>query len=98
MILVALGIESDGKKHVRGVREAATENATECTALLADLRDRGLRMDRWRQATSEGGPQRVRRARLRSAARRTRRNVTEQLPDELRLSVRQEMRGAYAAK
>ena len=41
VMLVALGIDADGNKHVRGVREGATENAAACTALLADLRDRG---------------------------------------------------------
>lgn len=46
VMLVALGIDGDGKKHVLGVREGATENATACTALLADLPDRGLHTDR----------------------------------------------------
>jgi transposase-like protein len=46
VMLVVLGIDADGKKHVLGVREGATENAAACTALLADLRDRGLRTDR----------------------------------------------------
>jgi putative transposase len=32
--------------HVFGVREATTENATKCTALLTDMRERGLRTDR----------------------------------------------------
>ena len=40
VLLVALGIDTDGKKHVLGVREGATENATACRALLTDLRDR----------------------------------------------------------
>jgi transposase-like protein len=42
VLLIALGIDADGKKHVLGVREGATENAAACTALLADLRERGL--------------------------------------------------------
>ena len=42
VMLVALGIDADGKKHVPGVREGTSENAAACTALLADLRDRGL--------------------------------------------------------
>ncbi len=35
VLLVALGIDADGKKHVLGVREGATENAAACTAFLA---------------------------------------------------------------
>jgi len=40
VMLIALGVDADGRKHVLGVREGATENAAACTALLADLRDR----------------------------------------------------------
>ena len=43
---IALGVDSDGKKHVLGVREGATENARVVTPLLADLVDRGLSTDR----------------------------------------------------
>jgi hypothetical protein len=32
VMCVALGTDSDGKKHVLGVREGATENAASCTA------------------------------------------------------------------
>lgn len=55
VMLVALGIDSDGKKHVLGVREGATENAVACTALLTDLRDRGLRTDRAVLVVIDGG-------------------------------------------
>jgi hypothetical protein len=40
-ILVALGIDSDGKRHVLGLRESATRNSTSCKALLGDLESRG---------------------------------------------------------
>lgn len=40
--IVAIGIGADGKKHVLGLREGATENAAVCRALLADLVKRGL--------------------------------------------------------
>lgn len=42
MMVVALGITVSGEKHLLGVRQGATENAVVCTALLADLRDRGV--------------------------------------------------------
>src|SRR5262249_26973045 len=42
VLLVALGVDSTGAKHVLGVREGATEIATTCAELLCDLRDRGM--------------------------------------------------------
>jgi transposase-like protein len=45
-ILVALGVASDGLKHVLGLREGSTENAAVAKALLADLVERGLPTDR----------------------------------------------------
>ena len=45
-ILVALGVDSDGKKHPLGIREGNTENGTVAKSLLADLVARGLPTDR----------------------------------------------------
>ena len=41
-MVVALGITEDGTKRILGLRQGATENAEVCTALLEDLRGRGL--------------------------------------------------------
>lgn len=38
----AVGVDSAGKKHVLGIREGATENATVVTALLEDIVSRGV--------------------------------------------------------
>ena len=46
LVLAAVGIESNGTKHVLGLREGATENAAACKALLADLIERGLEPNR----------------------------------------------------
>ena len=46
LVLVALGIDEDGEKHVLGLYEGATENETVCTALISDLDARGMRTDR----------------------------------------------------
>ena len=43
---VALGIDNTGQEHALGVRAGATENATTCQSLLANLQSRGLRTDR----------------------------------------------------
>ena len=45
-LVVALGIAADGQKHALGLWEGATENATVCQGLLANLQSRGLRTDR----------------------------------------------------
>lgn len=105
VLLVALGIDADGKKHVLGVREGATENAVACTALLADLRDRGLRTDRPVLAVVDGARAIAKAVRSvfgeraivqRCQAHKTR-NVVDQLPDDMKPSVRQALREAYAA-
>lgn len=41
-VVVALGVGSDGKKHVLGLYESSTENSTACLNLLEDLERRGL--------------------------------------------------------
>jgi len=42
VLVVALGIESSGNKHVLGLWQGATENTTVVQALLEDLEARGL--------------------------------------------------------
>lgn len=42
LIVVALGLNKDGRKHVLGLWQGATENATVCTSLLEDIARRGL--------------------------------------------------------
>lgn len=41
-VVVALGVGSDGRKHVLGIYQSSTENSTACVALLNDLERRGL--------------------------------------------------------
>ena len=45
-VLIALGVDSQGTKHVLGLREGSTENAAVARALLADLVERGLPTER----------------------------------------------------
>ena len=45
-LITALGIESDGSKHVLGLWPGATENSEVCGQLLDDLIERGLRKDK----------------------------------------------------
>jgi putative transposase len=55
VILVALGVDSQGRKHVLALREGTTENATVCKALLADVRERGLDLERTVLFVIDGG-------------------------------------------
>jgi transposase-like protein len=106
VLLVALGIDGDGKKHVLGLREGATENATACTALLSDLQARGLRTDQTILAVLDGSKALAKavrvvfgsRARLQRCQAHKVRNVADQLPETMRPSVRQAMRQAYRSK
>ena len=41
-LIVALGVDKQGQKHVLGLWHGATENSTLVRELLADLRERGL--------------------------------------------------------
>jgi transposase-like protein len=104
VMLVALGFDVQGNKHVLGIREGATENTASCTALLTDMRDRGVRTDRAILAVIDGskalakairdvfGP----RALIQRCQAHKSRNVTDQLPEELRPSVRKALSDAYA--
>lgn len=103
VILIAIGIDSSGNKHVLGLREGATENAVSCTNLLADLRQRGLRTDRSMLFVIDGGKA------LRKAVRdvfgdrgvvqrcqvHKKRNVLEELPEEMRKSIGAALSEAY---
>jgi len=53
--LVALGVDSQGKKHPLGLWEGTTENKTVCRALLNNLVERGLTPERARLYVIDGG-------------------------------------------
>lgn len=105
VLLVALGIDAEGKKHVLGVREGATENAASCTALLVDMRERGLNTERGVLAILDGAKALTKavrdvygsRALIQRCHAHKARNVTDQLPEEMRPTVRQALRDAYGA-
>jgi transposase-like protein len=53
-VLVAVGVDSDGEKHVLGLRQGASENHVVVTALLEDLVERGLDPERRRLWVIDG--------------------------------------------
>ena len=46
LLVVAMGFDATGKKHILGLWDGATENAVVCGALLDELIERGLATDR----------------------------------------------------
>lgn len=106
VVIVVLGADESGKKHLLGLREGSTENATLCKELLADLVARGLPVDRALLCVIDGGKG------LRKAIREVfaqyevvqrcqvhkKRNVLDQLPESKRSQVNLAMSQAYDAE
>jgi len=103
LVLIALGIDELGDKHVLGLYEGATENAAVCTGLLADLVSRGLRTDRSILFVIDGSKALANGIRATFGARAViqrcqvhkRRNVVDHLPDEMKKSVGRTISTAY---
>jgi putative transposase len=102
-ILIALGVASDGAKHVLGLREGSTENAAVARAMLSDLIDRGLRAERPILFVIDGGKALRKaigdlfgaRAVVQRCQVHKRRNVLDHLPESMQPSVRRAMQQAY---
>ena len=102
-LVVALGIDTEGGKHVLGLREGATETAAVATGLLSDLVTRGVPTDRTllfvvdgaaglRRAISDvfGSRGVVQRCQVHKL-----RNVLGHLPERLHASVGKALRDAW---
>jgi putative transposase len=91
-VLAALGIDAQGYKRVLGLCEGATENATSCTALLSNLRERGLRTDRSILVVIDGSKALAssvrdvfgKRALIQRCQVHKKRNVLDRLPESMR--------------
>lgn len=106
VVLAAVGIDVDGEKHPLGLREGAIENAAACKALLEDLIERGLNPNRAILVVIDGakGLRRAvldifgERALIQRCQAHKKRNVTDALPERMRVSVRTAMSQAYASR
>lgn len=106
LLVVALGLDSAGKKHTLGLWPGATENATVCKQLLSDLVDRGLATDRNYLVVIDGSKALAKavratfgdRAQIQRCQIHKERNVLEQLPPEHQRRVRQRLRAAWQLK
>lgn len=106
VVLVALGFDADGRKHVLGIREGSTENTRVVRSLIADLIERGLDADTPRLWVIDGGKA-LRRAitevfgasaRVHRCQEHKRRNVLDHLPEHLHASVGRAMKDAWHSK
>jgi transposase-like protein len=103
-MIVALGINVDGRKTVLGLREGASENATVVSELLEDLTRRGLDFSAPRLYVLDGGKALAAAVRRHAGAAAViqrcqvhkRRNVIDHLPDEHKPAVKQKLQNAYS--
>jgi putative transposase len=103
VILVALGIDAQGNKHVLGLREGSSESTRVVRALLSELIERGVDVERARLWVIDGGKA-LRKAiveifgstaLIQRCQEQKRRNVIEHLPQALHASVGHAMREAW---
>lgn len=103
-LVVALGVDSQGTKHVLGLWHGSTENSTVVKALLNDLRERGLNTESSMLVVLDGAKALhkgvkeifgslalIQRCRIHKL-----RNVVEHLPKEKRSQAAWRLRGAWA--
>lgn len=102
-VIVAIGVDSDGRKHVLGLAEGASENAVVVKGLLEDLVERGVDPSGRRLFVIDGSKalrkaidavfgtdnpvQRCRNHKIE--------NVVSHLPEELKAQVKSVMKAAY---
>jgi transposase-like protein len=102
-VICAIGVDLQGKKHILGLSEGATENVVVVKGLLEDLVERGVKPDRRRLFVIDGSKA-LRKAIdevfgkhnpvQRCQAHKVR-NVLGYLPQEMQQQVRAVMKGAY---
>lgn len=103
VVVAGVGVDGEGKKHVLGLWEGATENGATCTALLEDLVERGVRTARAILVVIDGSKalyKAVRaifgqRALLQRCQEHKKRNVLDALPQSKRESVKRALNTAY---
>ncbi len=102
-VIVSIGVDAEGHKHVLGLRDGASENATVCTALLEDLVERGVKPGRRRLFVIDGSKA-LRKAidavygtdnPVQRCRNHKRKNVQGHVPDSMKPTVKATMNAAY---
>ena len=103
LIVVALGIDSAGRKHPLGLWEGTTENKATCSALLSNLVERGLDSNQAMLFVIDGGKA-IRSAivhhfgelaLIQRCTKHKERNVIDHLPTQERLLIARRLRKAW---
>jgi transposase-like protein len=101
--IAAIGVDTEGSKHILGLREGASENKVVAKALLEDLVERGLNPERRRLFVIDGSKA-LRRAidavfgsdnLVQRCRKHKERNVLGYLPEELKDQVQSTLRSAW---
>ena len=102
MLVVALGLDKKGKKHILGLWQGATENSTVCNNLLDDIERRGLDMGKDYLFVLDGSKalrtsvaKKFGSIRLQRCQQHKRRNVRDHLPPEHQEAIDARIRAAY---
>lgn len=106
VVIVALGLDQDGYKHVLGLWEGATENTTCCKALLQNLVDRGISTERSLLFVVDGSKALAKgvrdfwgkRALIQRCQVHKKRNVLDELPESMRGNVSLTISQAYRSR
>jgi transposase-like protein len=105
-VLVALGIDEKGSKHVLGLWEGATENGASCTGLLSNLVERGLDTTQTMLVVVDGSKALAKavrstfgkRALIQRCQVHKKRNVLEHLPERQRAATDATLATAYKCR
>ncbi len=102
-VVVALGVDSEGEKHVLGLWDGAKENGAIVTALLENLVERGLDVDRRYLFVIDGGKALKKGIRsvfgkdaiIQRCQVHKERNVLDHLPDGHQTTIKRALRAAW---
>lgn len=106
LLVVALGLDLSGRKHILGLREGATENREVCMGLLEDMARRGLPanndyvfvLDGAKALRSAVGRMYGSNVAVQRCQQHKRRNVRDHLPIEHQEAIDARIRAAYNMK
>ena len=105
-MLIAIGLDARGNKHILGVREGTTENSGVVKAMLADMIERGLASEQPMLFVIDGSKALAKAIRdiygklglIQRCQEHKRRNVLDHLPDHKHAHVNRVLRQAWEAK
>ena len=103
LVIVALGIKTNGEKRILGIREGSSESSEVCKSLISDIIERGIDANIPRlfvldgsKALSKAVKETFNKAHIQRCQLHKKRNVEGHLPDSEKARIINEMNAAYA--